>query len=638
MLVESVKPTEKLYTYNSPADLIVTGSVNKSVAAKADDWYQDDQGVNYDGYFGMVFDLDDGDYTITLTKINYRLYSEVSFGLYTGIAGTISITINGQTCSTFVSDGYYVVEIQGKNLEIHKMNEPANVLFTAPLTEAQYNGAEALTLKVTESGWNAIQLSHILGTQAFEYKDVGGYNVTFTNMVGEDISQSVFTGDKVMKPDNPVREGYIFGGWYDEAGVAFDFDAYIEKDMLLVAKWYVLTESAPTTETALSGVMANVTTNAAKEPSQLVMTGGADNTYTFTLPTIEYFLYSEVSMIAVLGGGNAAYTFSAYGTNFANTSTAWNWVKVIKVGAEGKTVKNTETGADLVLAEGYYLTIGNTDIGSEWYKYVKLSDAVVNGEEGLTFSITTSNGSWDWLRLRQDGGVETDNFVGVKAYAKEDATDCALTEASTVNEYLAYVRKVNGFTAYEKANYIEPTIVATLRAKYAGASVMVASGMMTSVTTNAAKEPSQLVMTGGADNTYTFTLPTIEYFLYSEVSMIAVLGGGNAAYTFSAYGTNFANTSTAWNWVKVIKVGAEGKTVKNTETGADLVLAEGYYLTIGNTDIGSEWYKYVKLSDAVVNGEEGLTFSITTSNGSWDWLRLRQDGGVETDNFVGVLA
>ena len=78
--------------------------------------------------------------------------------------------------------------------------------------------------------------------------------------------------------------------------------------------------------------------------------------------------------------------------------------------------------------------------------------------------------------------------------------------------------------------------------------------------------------------------------------------------------------------------------MKNTDTGADLVLTEGYYLAIGNTDVGSEWYKYTKLPDAVVNGEEGLTFSVKTSEGAWDWMKFRQDGGVETDNLVGALA
>jgi drug/metabolite transporter superfamily protein YnfA len=274
--------------------------------------------------------------------------------LYTGIAGTISITINGQTCSSFVSDGFYVVEINGKNLNIHKMNEPANVLLTATLTDAQYNGTEALTLNITESGWNCVQISHILGTLAVENAE---------------------------EPETPVIP--------DEPEV-----------------WGPI---------AISGVMAKTTSNASYDGAQLIMTGAADKTYTFTLSKVKFCNYSEVSMITVFGQANSGYTFKAYGTTFVNTSIVWNWLRVVKVGAEGKTVKNTDTGADIVLSEGYYLTIGNTDVGSEWYKYVKLSDAVVNGEEGLTFTVTTSDGNWDWMKFRQDGSVETDNFAGTLA-------------------------------------------------------------------------------------------------------------------------------------------------------------------------------------------------------------------------------
>ena len=631
-LVESVKATEKIYTFTSTSDSNISTSARfESVADKADTWYQDDQGNPYGGYIQVTFDTADGEGYIVLPKINYALYSEVSFGVFgLGANNAVQLSINGNG-GTLDNTGniYYVVEIHGKDVEVHNMNG-ADTLFTATLTDAQYNGTEGLKLTVTESGWSCVQISHILGAQAYEIKDVGFSTVTFTNMVGEDIIQSVFAGDKATQPTDPTREGYLFAGWYTEEGEAFDFDASISEDTVIVAKWYVLTAITPTTETVLSGLMTSVTTTATYESGNgLVMNGAADNTYTFTLPTIEYFLYSEVSCITVFGQANTSYTFTAYGTTFTNVSVSWNWFKVVKVGAEGKTL-----GDGTVLAEGYYLTIGNTDVGSEWYTYVKLSDAVVNGEEGLTFSITTSEGAWDWMKFRQDGSVETDNFVGTKVYAMEEATACNLTETSTVDEYLAYMRKVNNFTAYEKANYEEPAIVATLRTQYAGTSATVVSSLMTNVTTTATYESGNgLVMNGAADNTYTFTLPTIEYFLYSEVSCITVFGQANTSYTFTAYGTTFTNVSVSWNWFKVVKVGAEGKTL-----GDGTVLAEGYYLTIGNTDVGSEWYTYVKLSDAVVNGEEGLTFSITTSEGAWDWMKFRQDGSVETDNFVGKLA
>ena len=55
----------------------------------------------------------------------------------------------------------------------------------------------------------------------------------------EDVVSTVADGEPVAKPDDPVREGYDFAGWYtDEAcTVAYDFAAPVEGDMTLYAKW-----------------------------------------------------------------------------------------------------------------------------------------------------------------------------------------------------------------------------------------------------------------------------------------------------------------------------------------------------------------------------------------------------------------
>ena len=343
--------TRKIYTFTSTSDSNISTSARfESVQAKADSWYQDDQGNPYGGFIQATFDTADGEGWVVLPKINYALYSEVSFGIY-GLSNTqaVQIAINGNGATLDNSGGiYYVVEIHGKTVELHQMNNAENVLFTATLTDAQYNGIEGLKLDVVESGWSCVQISHILGQLAVQ---------------------------EAEEPETP-EESEVWG------------------------------------PVAISGVTEKITSNANQEGGQRIMTGAADNTYTFTLPEVKFSCYSEVAMITMFGQANTGYTFNAYGTTFVNTSVTWNWVKVIKVGAEGKTVKDTDTGADIVLSEGYYLTIGNTDVGSEWYKYVKLSDAVVNGEEALTFTVTTSEGAWDWIKFRQDGSVETDNFAG----------------------------------------------------------------------------------------------------------------------------------------------------------------------------------------------------------------------------------
>lgn len=63
------------------------------------------------------------------------------------------------------------------------------------------------------------------------------YEITFDSNGGTDIaSVKVRDGDKLEKPDDPTREGYIFEGWYylDEL---YDFEKPVKSDMTLKAEW-----------------------------------------------------------------------------------------------------------------------------------------------------------------------------------------------------------------------------------------------------------------------------------------------------------------------------------------------------------------------------------------------------------------
>lgn len=65
--------------------------------------------------------------------------------------------------------------------------------------------------------------------------------VTFDDMVDGTANKEVkvLKGSKVAKPEDPVREGYTFAGWYaDEALTeAYDFGSAVNEDTVLYAKW-----------------------------------------------------------------------------------------------------------------------------------------------------------------------------------------------------------------------------------------------------------------------------------------------------------------------------------------------------------------------------------------------------------------
>ncbi len=64
--------------------------------------------------------------------------------------------------------------------------------------------------------------------------------VTFQTGGGSTVeSVTVTWGGRIVKPDSPIREGYIFAGWYADRDftTSWDFNAIILKDTTLYAKW-----------------------------------------------------------------------------------------------------------------------------------------------------------------------------------------------------------------------------------------------------------------------------------------------------------------------------------------------------------------------------------------------------------------
>ncbi|MBO4461086.1 MAG: S-layer homology domain-containing protein [Clostridiales bacterium] len=67
------------------------------------------------------------------------------------------------------------------------------------------------------------------------------YKVTFDTNGGNEIAaQYVVSGEKAAKPDDPVREGMVFNGWYmdDEFEYAFDYSNPIFNNITIYADWY----------------------------------------------------------------------------------------------------------------------------------------------------------------------------------------------------------------------------------------------------------------------------------------------------------------------------------------------------------------------------------------------------------------
>lgn len=62
------------------------------------------------------------------------------------------------------------------------------------------------------------------------------YNVTFRDWDGSEFVESVLDQKTVNAPNNPIRPGYIFEGWYLN-GQLYDFDTLVTQDIVLEAKY-----------------------------------------------------------------------------------------------------------------------------------------------------------------------------------------------------------------------------------------------------------------------------------------------------------------------------------------------------------------------------------------------------------------
>ena len=76
------------------------------------------------------------------------------------------------------------------------------------------------------------------------------YSVTFNSDGGTNIDeQIVIKGSKVVRPENPIKEGYTFKEWVLN-GKTYDFNTPVSEDMVLVAKWNIIVKYTVTFDSA----------------------------------------------------------------------------------------------------------------------------------------------------------------------------------------------------------------------------------------------------------------------------------------------------------------------------------------------------------------------------------------------------
>lgn len=105
-----------------------------------------------------------------------------------------------------------------------------------------YEKAKEILVKRSATSQEEIEESaQVLGSMP-DFLIIKVLSVTFENCEGTGFEEQKITyGYQVKQPQDPVKEGYVFGGWYNDEDFTnkYDFQEPVKKDFVLYAKWTV---------------------------------------------------------------------------------------------------------------------------------------------------------------------------------------------------------------------------------------------------------------------------------------------------------------------------------------------------------------------------------------------------------------
>ena len=115
----------------------------------------------------------------------------------------------------------------------------AEITITAALRE--YNTAEeTVSVTVQDDSGNGGSGNNGGSSGGGDSSETEQYTVIFKSNGGSVVEkQTVADGQKVSRPEDPTKEGFVFEGWYTDSGMttAYDFGSEVTKSFTLYAKW-----------------------------------------------------------------------------------------------------------------------------------------------------------------------------------------------------------------------------------------------------------------------------------------------------------------------------------------------------------------------------------------------------------------
>lgn len=131
--------------------------------------------------------------------------------------------------------GYYINNDAASGAKLNTQMDGMTVMLTA-VANVTPNKTNHIKLAIADAGDSVLDSNVLIKADSF----VATYTVKFNSNGGSSVpSQLVAYKGKVVKPTNPTKAGYTFGGWYSDSSLKnlFNFNTAITGNKTLYAKW-----------------------------------------------------------------------------------------------------------------------------------------------------------------------------------------------------------------------------------------------------------------------------------------------------------------------------------------------------------------------------------------------------------------
>ncbi|HJK57317.1 MAG TPA: InlB B-repeat-containing protein, partial [Methanocorpusculum sp.] len=184
---------------------------------------------------------------------------------FNGAISDMTITFHISPSAVGTNPNFLVAhfDANGALIDVHNpvVSKDTDGTWHVTITAEKFSGYAPFTGTAKSSGYT----SSSSGNMDNAYRVLFNDGATTLSVV-TDLS----SGDKLTKPETPVKDGYTFAGWYKDSACtqAWDFETGIPGDMTLYAKWTAAGSSGETDATTVPTTTATSTTVTTPQPTK----------------------------------------------------------------------------------------------------------------------------------------------------------------------------------------------------------------------------------------------------------------------------------------------------------------------------------------------------------------------------------